>query len=115
MEAACRVPGSGCARTCPICASAAPVYLFEAQGVGSQKSTSPRARSRVPNHRGFRVSILGTVIAVLGRYLIVGYLDPLGLGLEEGNSQGFKEIQAQVRPLEGPSRAPSVLHMQYVF
>ena len=32
--------------------------------------------SLVPNYRVFGVSILGIVIMVLGRYLIVGYLDP---------------------------------------
>ena len=33
-------------------------------------------RSKVPNYRVFGVSILGIVIMVLGRYVIVGYLDP---------------------------------------
>ena len=32
--------------------------------------------SKVPEYRVFRVSILGIVIMVLGRYLMVGYLDP---------------------------------------
>ena len=32
--------------------------------------------SKVPNHRVFRVSILGNVFLVLGRYPIVEYLDP---------------------------------------
>ena len=32
--------------------------------------------SYVPNYRAFRISIVGTVIMVLGRYLIVAYLDP---------------------------------------
>ena len=30
----------------------------------------------MPNHRVFKVSILGTVIMVLGKYLMVEYLDP---------------------------------------
>ena len=34
--------------------------------------------SKVPNYRLFRVSILGIVMMVLGRYLIVEYLDPQG-------------------------------------
>ena len=38
------------------------------------------AGSHVPNYRVFRVSILGIVIAVLGRYHVFGYLDPLGFG-----------------------------------
>ena len=32
--------------------------------------------SKVPNYRVFRVSILGIVSMVLGRCLVVGYLDP---------------------------------------
>ena len=32
--------------------------------------------SKVPNYRVFRGSILRIVIMVLGKYLIVGYLDP---------------------------------------
>ena len=32
--------------------------------------------SKVPNYRVFRVSISGIVFMVLGRYFIVGYLDP---------------------------------------
>ena len=31
--------------------------------------------SKVPKHRALRVSILGIVILVLGRYLVSGYLD----------------------------------------
>ena len=32
----------------------------------------------MPNYRVFRATMLGIVSTVLGRYLIVGYLDPLG-------------------------------------
>ena len=32
--------------------------------------------SKVLNYKVLRVSVLGIVIMVLGRYLIVGYLDP---------------------------------------
>ena len=32
--------------------------------------------SKVPNYRVFLASIIGTVIMVLGRYLIIGYMDP---------------------------------------
>ena len=34
-----------------------------------------RYGSKVPSYGVFRVSILGIVVTVLGRYLIVGYLD----------------------------------------
>ena len=37
--------------------------------------------AKVSNYRVFGVSIFGIVIMVLGRYLIVGYLVPLGLFL----------------------------------
>ena len=32
--------------------------------------------SKVPHHKIFRVSILGIAMMVLGRYIMVGYLDP---------------------------------------
>ena len=45
------------------------------RGLGKVKKHLPSG-SKVANYRVFRVSILGIVIMVLGRYLIVEYLDP---------------------------------------
>ena len=40
-------------------------------------ATVPKG-SKVPHHRVYRVSILGIVKVVLGRYLMAEYLDPYG-------------------------------------
>ena len=43
---------------------------------GCQEGWAITLRVQVPNYRVFRVSILGIVSTVLGRYFIVRYVDP---------------------------------------
>ena len=51
-------------------------FLDLGQEVCVIRVTCSNRMKRLLKYRVFRVSILGTVIVVLGRYRIVGYLDP---------------------------------------
>ena len=51
-------------------------HFFSTRAVDSGASYTLPEGSKVPNHRVFRVSILGIVMMVLGRYLMAEYLDP---------------------------------------
>ena len=44
-------------------------------------------RSKIPKHRVSRFSILGIVSMILGRYLVSGHLDLLGLGSTNQNNE----------------------------
>ena len=80
---------------------------------------------QVPEYRVFRVSILGTVIMVLGRYLPFGYLDlgqpqpPALAGWKASNSaSGIAQVSSQsfgrIQKLEPPfldSKTPMVYRL----
>ena len=58
--------------------------------------------SKVPKHRVCRVSVVGIVILVLGRYFPLGYLDPQDVNLKTLAMHGWPLRGQAVRGPEAP-------------